>query len=149
MKQKKEGNMNKHLIIIGIVILLLVVGISGCNEKKIEIMGDTDKVEMVNYTIEVFDKDNEKIGDSFNHGGKANLYKIKGTVRNIAGVKLGKTWISLRLNDRNNNYLDSRIYLIPEIEINKTANFSLTFTYNPDYFDKIWNLYFIYIAVRG
>lgn len=141
--------MNKQLIIIGIVILLLTVGLSGCNEKKIEIMGDTDKIEMVDYTIEVFDKDNVKIGDSFNHGGKANSYKITGTVRNIAGKKLEKTWISLRLHDRDNNYLDSRTYLIPDLQINNTANFSLIFTYNPDYFDKIWNIYFVYIAVRG
>lgn len=141
--------MNKRLIIIGIVFLLLAVGLTGCNERKIEIMGDTDKVEMVNYTIEVFDKDNNKIGDSFNHDGNANLYKIKGTVRNIANMKLGNTWISLRLHDRNNNYLDSRTFLIPHLEINNTANFSLTFAFSPDYFDKIWNSYFVYIAVRG
>ena len=124
---KKDGNMNKGLIIIGIVFLLLSVGLTACIERKMEIMGDTDKVEMVNYTVEVFDKDNKIIGDSFNHGGNANLYKIKGTVRNIAGVKLGNTWISLRLHDRNNNYLDSRTFLIPQLEINNTANFSLIF----------------------
>jgi hypothetical protein len=126
-----------------------VVGLSGCSEKKIEILGDTDKVEFVNYNIEVFDKNMNKIGDSFNHSGQANLYKIKGTVKNIAGIKLADTWISARFHDRSDNYLDSRTYLIPSLEINEEANFSFMFTYSSEYFDKIWNVYFVFVALRG
>ncbi len=141
--------MNKQFIIIGIIFLLLVVSLSGCSEKKIEIIGDTDKVEMVSYNIEVLDKNMEKIGDSLNHGGQANFYRISGTVKNIAGFKLAETWVSARLHDRNEKFLDSRTYLIPSLEINENANFTFMFVYSPDYFEKIWNLYFVFVALRG
>ena len=42
--------MNKYLITLGITILLLVLGLSGC-EKTVEITGDTDQVEIINYSV--------------------------------------------------------------------------------------------------
>ena len=36
------------MIVLGVIVILLVVGLCGCNE----ITGDTDKVELVSYNVE-------------------------------------------------------------------------------------------------
>lgn len=140
--------MNKHLVVIALAILLILTALCGCIERKIEFIGDTEKVEMVEYTVEVLDEDMNKIGDSFDHGGKAYMYKINGTVRNIAGERISRVWVSVKLTDRNDNYLASRTYLIPGFPSNDIKNFSLIFTYSEEYFEKIWNIYFVYVAVK-
>ena len=110
--------MNKHLIVIGIVLLLLVVGLSGCNESSN--YGDEDLVEIYNVTVKT--KWNEGYltdvknfeEDGFYHGVSADdenvwnlIYLISGTVKNIAGKKLNYIKVSAKLYDSDGNYLSS------------------------------------------
>ena len=75
--------MKKQITIFGITFLLLVVGFSGCEEKKndnvFSILGDTEKVNLSSYNIVTYNKNNEKIGNGFFHNSNAYLYKITGT----------------------------------------------------------------------
>ena len=48
--------MNKQLVIVGIVILLLTVGLSGCNEQQIS---DQSREEKHDYTHNRYNRRNE------------------------------------------------------------------------------------------
>jgi len=140
--------MNKYLIVIGIVFLLLSIGLSGCSEQKIKILGDTDKVEMVSYKIETLSSNKEKLGDGIIHNSKAAIYQISGIVKNIANNELKNIWVFARLFDRDYNYLDLRKYSITKVLNNTERNFSMTVTSSYDYFSKIWNIDFVLMAIR-
>lgn len=140
--------MNKPIIIIVIAALLLAVGLSGCNEEKVEVIGDTDKVEMVSYSIETYDNNGEKIGGGFVHDSKAYLYKITGTVKNIAGEMLNVIWTSAKFYDRGNNYLNSLTYAISDLANNYTANFSMTYPSSEVHFENVDSIQFVFIAIR-
>jgi len=43
--------MNKQLIIFGMAVLLICVGLSGCNEQTGDTSGDMNKVELVSYDV--------------------------------------------------------------------------------------------------
>ena len=70
--------MNKHIIIIGIVVLLLPAGLSGCTEyteQMATIEGEVDKIEIINYSIITQKRVSwtlqyEKVNDGFVHGKK-------------------------------------------------------------------------------
>ena len=47
---KKGDTMKKQLVIIAIAVLLLAVGFYVCKE-RVEVSGDTDKVEITNYSV--------------------------------------------------------------------------------------------------
>jgi len=94
----------KHPIAFGIVIILLVVGLSGCTD-----FGENKEVEIIDYEVTT----NWKTGDyvygitdhveyGFYHnisdeevakGSQGIYYKISGTLKNIAGRKLDKITI--------------------------------------------------------
>ena len=116
--------MNKHLIVIGTAVLILVVGVSGCDEiNKLSdnISGDEGLVEIYNVTVETRWNTYTSLGQTishtengFYHGVNSNddgvgmlIYKITGTVKNIAGRKLDRVTISAKLYDSSGNYLGS------------------------------------------
>ncbi len=140
--------MFKNLIAISIVILLILTTLGGCLERKIEFIGDTDKVEMVEYTIVAEDENKNVIGDSFNYNDGVYAYKINGSVRNTAGERLSRVWVSIKFHDGDDNFLDSKTYLIIDFASNDVKDFSLTFTNDENYFRDISNIYFVYVATR-
>ena len=140
--------MNKHIISIAMVFLLLAVGLSGCSEQKIDIYGDTDKVELVNYKIETLSSNQEKVGDGFIHGENAALYEITGTVKNIANQELANIWVFARFYDRDYNFLDLRKFSNADVLNNTERNFSMTVTSSYDYFSKIWIVDFVLMAIK-
>ena len=143
--------MNKKLIIFVITILLLAVVFSGCEETKKDyvgdLLGDTDKLELVNYSIETLDIDREKIGDGFVPDSKAYLYEITGTVKNIAGVVLARAYTGARFFDINNNYLNSKLYSTPNLAINSTANFSMNYASWEENFEKVEYVKFYFFVI--
>lgn len=143
--------MKKQLIILGITFLLLAVVFSGCQDNKTDngskILGDTDKVELVMYSIETYDKTHEKIGDGFVHDSKANYYKITGTVKNIAGRYLDRVYTGARFYDNNNNYLNKKVFSTPDLVINSKANFTMTYPSSDEYFGKVESVKFYLFVI--
>ena len=72
--------MNKNLIAIGVVILLLAVAFSGCDEPS----QDDVNVEVVSYSVDSFEGV-IKIGEGFNHSDNVDKYIIYGLVKNNEG----------------------------------------------------------------
>jgi hypothetical protein len=103
--------MNKHLIVIGTAVLLLVVGLSGCDESNFV----SSEVEVVNYTVVT--KWNVYTGGSgtytyyksgFYHDYPENAqtsYIINVTLKNNAGRLLPTVYIYLNFYDKDNNLL--------------------------------------------
>lgn len=140
--------MNKHIISIVAVFLLLTVSLSGCSEQKIDIYGDTEKVELVSYKIETLSPNQEKLGDGFVRSEEAWLYKITGIVKNIANQELANIWVFARFYDRDYNFLDSRRFSMADVLNNTERNFSMTVTSSYDYFSKIWIVDFVLMAIK-
>jgi hypothetical protein len=110
----------KKQIGIGIVLLLLVVGLSGCNETLNYI--DEDLIEISDMSVVTKYRSREEIEgsyqevaiikDGFYHDVKPSpleiwdlRYEISGTVKNVAGRKLDKIIVSAKLYDVNGNFL--------------------------------------------
>ncbi len=108
--------MNKHQLIIGvIIIILLAVGLSGCNELQ---QGNTD-IEIVNYSVEswnhiLFEED-VKVGDGFIHTGGVNRYKIRGNVKNNAGKHLDAITIRAKFYDLGGNLLYEEVEIVSNL----------------------------------
>lgn len=145
--------MKKQITIFGITFLLLVVGFSGCEEKKndnvFSILGDTEKVNLSSYNIVTYNKNNEKIGNGFFHNSNAYLYKITGTVKNIVGGVLLRVYTGIIFLDINNNYLNSKIYLVPNVKYNSLANFSISYGSIEKDFEKIDKIkFYLYVVME-
>ncbi len=124
---------NNRFLILGIAVLLLSVGFSGCTEtnqnttddpngdqgeEKFTILpdgtrvsGDIDKLKILNYSVitekEVNYRDYQKIADGFVYIENASRYRIYGTTKNIAGKILNDIKITVEYYDDNNIYLSS------------------------------------------
>lgn len=131
--------MNNKLIAIGIILVILFVGLSGCNElDKLSnnISGDEGLVEIHNVTVETRWLISQGFGspsldyteNGFYHGVNASddgvymlKYMISGTLKNVAGRKLSHITIRGKFYDANDIYLfssdstfDGRIYDLPD-----------------------------------
>jgi len=135
--------MNKHLLIFGIAILIICIGLSGCNESN-ETTGATDKVQLVNHIVETYGANSGwevpvKIGDGFMHNeqSKNGYYKVSGTVKNIAGTMLNMVIISVKFYDSNDNYLHTEQYFINSLPNSYTGDFTVSFhASSSSYYDK-------------
>jgi len=148
----------KKLIILLIGIILINIGFfSGCIEttNNDDLNEDTDKVEIVTYTIETFGAEigerPEKIGDGFIHNetAKNGYYQIKGTIKNIAGRTLNNITVKIDLYDKNYTYLGSE-YTEPKdisdlpLSDKETADFEINiiYLYTESYFLEIEEIEF-------
>jgi len=115
--------MNKHLIVIGIVVILLAVALSGCEELSQDggTQGNTD-FEIISYSVEswedkVLGLDDIKIGDGFLHSDEVDLFTIKGIVKNNAGRLIEALEIKAKFYDGNGIFLldwTETLYNIPD-----------------------------------
>ena len=117
--------------------------------------GETDEIELINYTIETFGGEYgykpEKIGDGFIHTEQAKngYYQIKGIIKNIAGITLKNITIKVDLFDKNHTYLGSeyskpeKIFDLP-LQDNETADFKINiiYLYIPGYFLEVEEIEF-------
>ena len=150
--------MKKHLIVNGIVVLLLVVGLSGCTQNNEGQIFDGDKFELVSYSVESWKCRNEeidkgdnlvqmvhiekKIADDFIYNESVDEYRIEGKVKNIAGYK---TNLEIKMNfyDQNDIFLDSYTISIKNIPENYERQFSKRLDDSDiDHFDKVYKLTF-------
>ena len=139
--------MKKQFIVIGIIVLFLTGGLNGCLESKTDYKpltsGDTDKVELLNCTIETYGAMNSsqriKLGDGFIHGSTYNVtyYDIKGTIKNIAHYILHEIKITVNFYDENNSYLANTSALVYGLRRNFTKNFTTVYINQYPFFDNI------------
>jgi len=146
--------MNKHLIVIGIVILLLAVGLSGCTENA-DVSGDISKVDLVDYEVKTIwytlgDENPERPGsfpvvenerDGFYHNYPNEQYtepkyQISGTIKNIAGEMLDRIDITAKFYDINDNYLASKSATKYSLADSYTWDFTIMY-HSGQYFENI------------
>jgi hypothetical protein len=143
--------MKNQLIVIGTVVLLLVVGLSGCNEifgADNEVTGDTGKVELVSHStysakIKNYypEKSYTKICDGFNRDAEGVQYLVVGgTVKNIAGYMLNNIKITARFYDANDNYLNAEHTTISNLANSYTADFDIGYWVGTDYYENVDNV---------
>jgi hypothetical protein len=133
-------NMKKQLVIIGIVTLLVSVGLSGCNESQS--LGDTVKVQLLDYTVETYGWDfgyqYKKIGNGFiNDVYDQGEYIIKGTIKNSAGEMLNTINIKLNFYDENNVFLVYTTKILHNLPDTYVQDFEVKLTNNAQYYYNI------------
>jgi len=134
--------MNKKLIAIGITILFIIVGFSGCTEQETtleDIIGQEDttnnnRAELVSYTIKTYYDESgwegyQYRGNGFIHDydAVAGKYEITGTIKNIAGYKLSSIGIEARFYDKNHNFLCKKYGSVSNIANSYTEDFKITY----------------------
>jgi len=125
--------MKKQIIILGIAVLLICVGLSGCEEligNGGGTTGNASKVELVSYNVETQDYFGSRIGDGFIHDDNAKRYEITGTIKNKASYKLDEVKVTAKLFDSNFIFLDSKSTIVDGIPETYTEEFSISFHKN-------------------
>ena len=148
--------MKKSILLISTMMVISAGFLSGCEETTSN--GDTidfsDKVELVNYTVETFGADRgtkpEKIGDGFIHNDQANngYYKITGTIRNDAGRMLKNVTVKVDFYDINDTYLGSESDYIFNLTDAGTGNFKVICLCFSDYFESVDQIEFDISAIQ-
>jgi hypothetical protein len=136
--------MKKHLIVIGMVALLLVVGLSGCTDTQQDDQGSgIDKFELLSYSVETMEDsypEDRKIGDGFIHSEDADYYQINGIIKNKAGYKTDII-VTMKFYDEKDIFLDSETIKIYEVPDNYEESFKSRVWKSGltglDYFDKV------------
>ena len=126
-----RDKLNKNLVILGMIVLLLTVGLSGCTEQSDDDDNngnDTHNLEIA-YAIETLDGSHKKIedGNGFLHGENVYSYKISGKVRNTEEKTIGKIKLIVDFYDSNNDFLISESIMMENIT-NTYTYFILFFT---------------------
>jgi hypothetical protein len=143
--------MNKKLIIPQISLILLIVGLSGCNEVNNgegKFSGDIDKVEIIDYKIETYEDkpflEDVKLADGFDYNiiDKVGYYQVSGTIKNVAGEKLDEIDIKVDFYDKNGNYLISRTDVIKDLANTYSEDFIVEVRSTDKYFENVDNLKF-------
>jgi hypothetical protein len=142
--------MLKNCIILGFLILILIFGLSGCNDiienggnNNIEINGDTDLAQITNYNIttkwrivtgiddlgkEIFYfEDTEGVLENKPTNGDPYSIFIKGTVKNIAGKKLERIKIGADFLDVEGAYLDTSYGTVYDIDNSISKDFGIVY----------------------
>ena len=121
--------MNNRLLIVGIAVLLLAVGLSGCNENMNSGKVGNQDIEILNYNVTTHwtilerGKFTYVVEQGFYHNmpnntyGHETYYKISGTVKNIAGRNLDSVRLDCIFYDKDAIELYDTRY--PEYEFNK------------------------------
>lgn len=141
--------MKKQIVIIGIVAILIIVGLGGCQESQTS--GDTNKVQLVDYIVETYYNygfNTTKLGDGFVHNNSHinRVYMIQGTIKNTAGEILNNVVITLNFYDNDNNFLALKTYTIRYLSNSGTETFYMIYYDSESYFDKIDEVKFTFIT---
>ena len=145
--------MKTQILIIEMVIIILIVGFSGCTENNEGQLSDNEKFELVSYSVESWKSRNEevykgenmtqmvhiekKIADGFNYNESIDEYRIKGKVKNIVGYKTNLK-INMNFYDQNEVFLDSYTLSLKNILDNYERPFSKRLNDSDiDYFDEV------------
>lgn len=153
--------MKKHLIVTGMVLVLLVVGLSGCirtsktndetdNKKEYtylpdgtKVYGDFDKIEITEYTVTTDRRigfmEYETIANGFVYSKNASRYLVNVTVKNIANELIDWIYLYVYFYDNQGNELYSGKDTCRDMYINDTCCLEVHW-YNsssPSYFEHM------------
>lgn len=157
--------MNKQMSIVGVILIILLSGLSGCIEQNNDDTGNNE-LEVVSYSIvtEAYSyntKANKSIWKSFGEGFKPdNLpeissgggvylpeeyykarYRINVTVKNIADRRLDTISVILNFYDSNDTLLISeQIKNYSGLPDGHIWDFEYEYDYHDDYFERIDHL---------
>ena len=127
--------MKKQLVIVGTVVLLLAVGLSGCMESDNFIT--TNNVEVLDYSVisYKFGKNvyspNIKLGDGFHYKEDMIGFKVTGTIKNNEGEPLKKIKVIGNFYD-GNKFLGNDDTIIENVPDGETRGFNVFF-HNGDF----------------
>jgi len=105
--------MNKHLIVIGVVILLLVVGLSGCYESDTEYTTDlpsADDVQILSHNL------------SYTSYGSV---VVIGTAKNIGEERLSFIEIKAKFYDENDILIETSSDMAEDVDANEIFAFEI------------------------
>lgn len=138
--------MNATYMTIGVTLILLILGLSGCIENQ-----DVDTFELVSYTVESYEvcildaatnKQDFKLGDGFIHPDELGAYEINGIIKNKSN-KNESVNITVSFYDVNNTFLESSSFTFKNIPGSSEHPFKICFDWNElDYFEKVENVTF-------
>ena len=138
--------------VIGIVVLLSCVGLSGCEESN-KVTGDTNLIKIIDVSVTTqwyipgYGTYQTYTKSGFYKNYPAHAYNpryiIKGTAKNIAGENLNKIIIIALFCDSNHNQLNSENTTIQELADGNTKNFEIYLYSNNQYFQQVDNVDFV------
>ena len=122
--------MKKKLVIIGISLVLITIGLTGCFENGDNgssssgpnVIGDTDKFEIVEYKEYTFGpyitekRSCEWTVDGFHYNDTASRYQLRGYARNICEETLTNVEVKTHWYDINNNLLKTESHSEANLE---------------------------------
>ena len=132
--------MMRKILILGVMLIFLTVGFSGCTE----IMGVTtgqvsgqDKFELSSYSIESLTWKGEKVSDGFNNAENVNYYKI---IMNIVNKKdhITNVKIIMKFYDEKNKLIGSEEMNLYHIANSATMSFSKIIQKNSSRYEDYW-----------
>ena len=128
--------MKKQIIMLGIVVMLICVGLSGCEELTTNLNSESkDLVEFTNYKVTTewyqgnYMAREYVIKEGFYHdfpGGETVYYYISGNVKNIADKPIDRVTIVANFFDSEDNFLDSSETKVLNLYLNESKNFKIT-----------------------
>lgn len=132
--------MKKQIVILGIAVVLIAVGLSGCTETQTDGTNDEnkdeteEKVELVNYSVITTNWLGDELGEGFVYGKEAFAYKVTGQIKNIANETLNTTTITIIFYDINNNSIHAEATSVTDLTISEIRSFSVEYTeFDPNF----------------
>ena len=126
--------MYKKFVIV-LVFVLLMVGLSGCNE--LDNFITTNNVEVLDYSVISYKfgknivSSNIKLGDGFHYKEDMVGFKVSGTIKNNEGEPLKKIKVIGKFYD-GNKFLGSDETIIENVPVGETRDFNVFF-HNGDF----------------
>lgn len=134
--------MKKQLMIVGIVVIFLAVGLSGCNEQE-KTNGNTQttkEVEIVSHNVE---------RKEYSSDGSVYGYEVTGVIKNIGNRNLDQVTITVKFYDSDNELLCTKKDYVSYLAKGETDNFEVlysNFYYIPDPYLEQYDHYAISIS---
>ena len=125
--------MKKQLIIIGIIILLIAVGLSGCQENNISdnLIDASNEVQLVSHSIRIA----QGWCDIPNGMQVMEVRLVSGTIKNIAGRNIDTVYVRVRFYDWDNKLLFTSTTTVSYLGRGLTDDFSVQYCSNEPYYE--------------
>jgi len=130
----------RKILILGIILIFLTVGFSGCTETKSITTGQVsgqDKFEISSYSIESWTWMDEKVSDGFNNAENVDYYKISGNIKNKEG-QIANVKIIMKFYDVENKLLGSEEINLRNIPDSATMSFTKNINKHFSRYESYW-----------
>lgn len=147
-----KKQMKSYVILIVFLIVIVSCGCTEKNSNNSHISGDSDKIQIITYSIETQKHtaldmgDWIKIHDNFSYSEDAERYFISGTIKNIAGYMLSRVNITANFFDNTDQFLDSVTTSIDNLGNMNVSNFEISYWDHDLFFQNVDHVKFNIIA---